>query len=191
MSLQNRSEMRRCGHRWPTLAAAETSKRFLAGGQVVTPCDYGCGGFHLAPEAKPEATRKAPAAGDTGPDAKTRHAVYTRDGWACVCCGRSVIGKRRSVGHRKRRSQGGRNVMPNLLTFLGLGSDASNPDDHHARIDSRSDPHDEAAGYTVRSFDDPALVGVLYVSEHGSGVLMYLAEDGSLSPDAPGGGMAA
>jgi hypothetical protein len=74
-----------------------------------------------------------------------------------------------------------------LLTFLGLGSDAGDPDDHHARIDSRKRPYDELAGYSVRSWKNPALIGVRYTEQSGSWILMYLAGDGSISPDPPAG----
>ena len=117
---------------------------------------------------------------DTGPSRKVRAAVLIRDGYACVCCGGSVIGQVYSLQHRKRRSQGGDNALPNLITVLGDGSQGC-----HARIDSRIDPHDEAAGYTVRSFDDPAKVPVLYVSAHGSGQMAWLLPDGGLAFECP------
>jgi hypothetical protein len=113
-------------------------------------------------------------------NARTRRAVYERDGWACVCCGVSVIGRVHSLQHRKRRSQGGDNSPENLLTVLGDGTRGC-----HARIDSRIDPHDEAAGYTVRSFEDPALVPVMVASEHGSGALMWPTDDGRWSDIPP------
>jgi hypothetical protein len=103
-----------------------------------------------------------------------------RDGYACACCGQSVIGQVYSLQHRKRRSQGGGNSPSNLLTVLGDGTTGC-----HARIDSRADPHDEAAGYTVRSFDDPAKVPVMYVSQHGSGFTAWLLPDGGLAFDDP------
>jgi hypothetical protein len=117
---------------------------------------------------------------DTGPDRRTRALVLERDGYACVCCGRTIAGQRYSLQHRKRRSQGGDNSPPNLLTVLGDGTTGC-----HARIDSRADPHDEAKGYTVRSHDDPALVPVMFFSEHGSGFMAWLGADGSLSFDEP------
>lgn len=119
---------------------------------------------------------------DTGPDRKTRLMVLNRDGWACVCCGRSIIGQRYSLQHRKRRSQGGTNSPSNLVTVLGDGTTGC-----HARIDSRSDPHDEAKGYTVRSHDDPALIPVMVFSEHGGGVTAWLTEDGGFAFEAPAG----
>jgi hypothetical protein len=129
------------------------------------------------------AQRKAPR--DTGPTARVRALVLERDGYACACCGVSVIGKHYSLQHRKRRSQGGRSDAPNLLTVLGDGTTGC-----HARIDSRVDPHDEAKGYTVRSHDDPALIPVMYFSEGGSGFAAWLCADGSLSFDGPEEGAA-
>ena len=63
---------------------------------------------------------------------------------------------------------------------------ATGPPDATLRIDSRIDPHDEAKGYTVRSFDDPALVPVMFFDESGGGFTAWLADDGSLSFDGPG-----
>jgi len=117
--------------------------------------------------------------GDTGPDAATRQAVRERDGFACVCCGTSIIGRPSSIGHRKRRSQGGTNSLSNLLTFLGFG-DGRTADDHHWRIDKRIDPMDELHGYTVRREGNPLLVSVTYFGRDGSGPERYLHDDGSL-----------
>ena len=125
------------------------------------------------------AQRKSPR--DTGPDRKTRALVLARDGHACVCCGRSVIGQVYSLQHRKRRSQGGGNSPSNLVTVLGDGSRGC-----HARIDSRIDPHDAAKGYTCQSWEDPAGVPVMFFDESGGGFTAWLPDDGSLSFDGPG-----
>lgn len=119
---------------------------------------------------------------DTGPDRRTRALVLERDHYRCVCCGVSVIGRRYSLQHRKRRSQGGGNDPSNLITVLGDGTSGC-----HARIDSRIDPHDEARGYTVRSWQDPALTGVMVFSEDGSGVTAWPTDDGQWSAEPPGG----
>jgi len=154
-----------------------------------------CQGWHLTSqprrpvphERKTAGARKAPK--NTGPSGRVRALVLQRDSYSCVCCGQSITGRPHSVGHRKRRSQGGTNEMTNLLTFLGLGSGMF-PDDHHFRIDSRKNPHDEAQGYTVRSHEDPALVPVMLHSEHGSGGLVWLTESGGYSTEAPEAGAA-
>ena len=124
--------------------------------------------------------RKPPR--DTGPDRKTRALVLARDGHACVCCGRSIIGQVYSLQHRKRRSQGGGNSPSNLVTVLGDGTTGC-----HARIDSRIDPQDAAKGYTSAQFwEDPARVPVMFFDESGGGFTAWLADDGSLSFDGPG-----
>lgn len=130
-------------------------------------------------------TKSAPRR-ETGPDRKTRALVLERDGYACVCCGRSIIGEPYSLQHRKRRSQGGGNSPSNLVTVLGTGTTGC-----HERIDSRRDPEDEAKGYTVRSWDDPALISVMVFSEHGSGVTVWLGADGNYLTEAPEGAEAA
>jgi hypothetical protein len=103
-----------------------------------------------------------------------RELVLERDAHCCVCCGRSVLGQRYSLGHRLRASQGGKAVASNLLTFLGLGGEAC-----HGRIDSRRNPSDEINGYTVRSFMDPLQVRVLLTFPDGSKGRKYLWDDGT------------
>ena len=132
------------------------------------------------------APRKPAAARDTGPSPKVRALVLERDGYACVCCGQSVIGQEYSLQHRQRRSQGGGNTPPNLVTVLGSGSRG-----HHWRIDSRRDPADEAKGYTVRSWDDPALVPVTVMSADMTGAVVWLTDDGRYSAVPPEGAEAA
>ena len=104
---------------------------------------------------------------------RIRLLVLERDDYCCVCCGRSVEGQFYSIGHRLREGQGGRYCPTNLLTFLGTGSMGC-----HFRIDSRRDPHDEAKGYTVRSWQDPAGIGVMVFGESGSGVTKWPTADG-------------
>lgn len=96
-----------------------------------------------------------PASAASGPAPEVRRLVLERDGHACVCCGIAIRGRRYSLGHRLRASQGGLAVASNLLTFLGWGGQ-----DCHGRIDNRADPADEARGLTVRSWMDPAVVPV-------------------------------
>jgi 5-methylcytosine-specific restriction endonuclease McrA len=178
--------MRRCGKRYATKEDALNSKKGRTGYYLPFICR--CEGWHMKRLILKMRPPRKPAR-DTGPDAKVRAAVYTRDGFACVCCGTSIAGRPHSVGHRKRRSQGGGNEMPNLLTFLGLGRDAGDPDDHHARIDSRKDPHDAAKGYTVQSWQDPAGIPVMYSGEDG-GFTAWLLPGGGLAFNGPEAGVA-
>ncbi|HLK00291.1 MAG TPA: HNH endonuclease signature motif containing protein [Streptosporangiaceae bacterium] len=164
--------------------------------------DQGCGRTRFASEIAAEKAVQRGAAGtpeeceqggllhwhlkvpatDTGPGRKTRLLVLKRDGRACVCCGVSVIGRPYSLQHRKRRSQGGGNSPSNLITVLGLGGELC-----HGRIDSRVSPRDEAMGYSVRSLDDPALIPVMLFSPHGSGMTVWLSDDGRYLYEEPGG----
>ena len=127
--------------------------------------------------------------GNSHPTAEVRRLVLARDTYACVCCGRSILGRRYSLGHRLRASQGGRPVPSNLLTFLGWGGEEC-----HGRIDRRDDPADEEKGFTVRSNQDPALVSVMIFSEYGSGAQVWLNDAGTYQdypPDGDDGGSAA
>jgi len=173
--VSQRTPIRRCGKPYASEEEARCSKRALTGAAVPVPCPLRCGYWHL------ETVRDD---ADAGPDQATRELVYERDNWACVCCGQPVRGRPHSVGHRMRRSQGGSNLPSNLLTFLGWGNGFTD-EDHHARIDQRKDEHDEARGYTVRSWHDPALVPVMVFSPGGSGVLAWPTDDGRWATEAP------
>lgn len=144
---------------------------------------------------KPLEAKSAPMAGrhragskpprDTGPDARTRATVLVRDGYQCVRCGRvagPAIGPY-SIQHRIARGVGGGNGPQNLILLCGT---ATSPDGCHALAESR-DREAQAHGYWLESWQNPLTEGVLYASEHGSGVLMYLDGEGGLSPDAPAG----
>ena len=121
----------------------------------------------------------------TVPDEGTvRRLVLERDGFRCVCCGESILGRHYSLGHRRRASQGGLFTPSNLLVFLGWGGELC-----HGRIDSRRDPQDELNGLTVRSYDDPALVPVTVATPDGPG-LFWLTDDASRVDYPPSGDVA-
>jgi hypothetical protein len=129
----------------------------------------------------PPSTDQRPGLGrDTDLDAAARAAVLERDGYACVCCGRTVIGQPYTLQLRKPRSHGGDTSPSNLLTVLDTGRTGC-----RARIDSHCDPSDEAKGYVVRSWDDPALVPVVVSGRHGTGCLVWLTPDGSYRTQPP------
>ena len=86
------------------------------------------------------------------------------------------------MAHRQRRSQGGSLCKANLVTALGFGTGLV-ADDHHFRIDSRSNPKDEIRGLTVRSHQNPHLVPVYAPFGRGDDEL-YLTCDGEWS-DTP------
>ena len=179
-----------CGTGYPTEAAARRSKRGQAEGAEFGLCLLReCGRWHVRLPGKP---RAGLAAGrDTGPDDATRAAVYKRDGGKCVCCGTPLAGRPRSVGHRVRRCQLGGNDRSNLLSFLGHGINQFDPDDHHARIDSRRNPSDAKRGYSLRSWQDPRAEAVLVVHGPGRQAWKRLADDAPHYRDAPAGEQAA
>jgi hypothetical protein len=111
---------------------------------------------------------------------KVRRSVLERDGYCCVCCGKSIIGQRYSLAHRVRASQGGKRVPSNLITLLGWGGELC-----HGRVDLYKDQADEAKGYRLRSGTDPLLVPVMLFSEHGSGVTVWLSDDGRYLTEPP------
>jgi hypothetical protein len=115
-------------------------------------------------------------------DRRTRLLVLERDGWACVCCGRSVIGQPYTLQYRKPRSQGGDNSPANLITVHGDRYGGC-----HLRITSRIDPWDEARGLTLSPHQDPLLVPVMLFGEAGPGVTVWPTADGRWATEAPTG----
>lgn len=134
-----------------------------------------------APKGRHRTGRTAPR--DTGPDPKTRALVLIRDGYACVRCGCPSgpgIGQY-SLQHRKARGVGGGNSPQNLILLCGT---ATSPGGCHLMAESR-DREAQAQGYWLESWQDPAFEGVLYASEHGSGITLWLAADGGLLTEPP------
>jgi len=109
---------------------------------------------------------------------EARMIVVERDGYKCVCCDASVIGRPYSLGYRLQAAYGGRPVPSNLLTLL---------DRCRKRIDSAVDPQDEANGYRLGPGQDPALIPVMYAG----GFRAWLTDDGALLYEAPTGAFAA
>jgi hypothetical protein len=108
--------------------------------------------------------------------------AYSRDGWACACCGTLVAQRPHSA---RRRSPDGGDSPANLLTFLGDGKRPNDPDDHRARVDSGRDLSDKAKGYAVLAGQDPALVPVMITGE-GGWAMLWLAADGKRTSADPG-----
>jgi len=75
----------------------------------------------------------------------TRELALERDGYACVCCGRSIAGQRYRLRPRKP-GKAGRAAPENLITLL-------------ARHASHADP---VTGYRLSAQQDPLLVPVRY-----------------------------
>ena len=163
-----------------TAAAAMRSKAAQVPGATIDE-NCRCGLVHVDPPAAPLDPNR-----NSGPSAAVRALVLARDGHACVCCGVSIMGRRYSLGHRLRASQGGKPVPSNLIVLLGLGGESC-----HGRIDSRLDRSDEAKGYSLRSWQDPLLVPVTVVSPDRSEMPLWLDDDGKYSAVPPEGAVAA
>lgn len=104
-----------------------------------------------------------------------RRLVLARDDFACVCCNRSVLGQPYSIDVRESRTLGRDRSPENLITVLRECGE---------RIALGLDPADEAKGYKVSPWDDPALVPVVYVTSTGQ-ANWWLLPDGGRSPGAP------
>jgi hypothetical protein len=148
-------------HGWPTAEDAERSSVYTTnpGAVIVTDCPF-CPKVHVdVPKAAP--ARLLTVSHDEVPR-WVRRLVLERDGYCCVCCGRSILGQRYSLGHRLRASQGGERVPSNLITLLGRGGEQC-----YGRIDLCKDPRDAVNGYRVELQQDPALIPVLVFGQHG------------------------
>lgn len=110
--------------------------------------------------------------------AKVRKLVLERDNYACVCCGRSIIGQPYSLQHRRAKKMGGSRLPwidqpQNLVTVLGSGTT-----DCHARMEARG-AADKFKGYVISEWPqiDPRFIPVEVVSEDGRR-WMWLTPDG-------------
>lgn len=124
--------------------------------------------------------RKRKPVRDTGPSPKVRAMVLARDGFLCVRCGVSVADRSRSIHHRVRRSQGGRNVPECLITLCGDGLTGCHGWVHRNIAEART------SGWLLLGTDDPLAEGVLYASEHQSGLTLWLTPDGGHAFALPG-----
>lgn len=106
-----------------------------------------------------------------------RRLVLARDDFGCVCCNRSVLSRRYDILLRKPRNLGGVTSPENLITVLAECAE---------RISVRRDPADEARGYVMRSWDEPALVPVAYTTPAGH-AKWWLLPDGRRSFEPPAG----
>jgi hypothetical protein len=110
-----------------------------------------------------------------------RGLVLERDGYACVCCGQSVIDQAYSIRLRKPASQGGKAVPENLITLLGRGCES-----HRGRVELCRDPADAVKGYRLSAGQDPLLVPVSYGRPAGPARFWLLA-DGTRTAAPPDG----
>jgi hypothetical protein len=96
-----------------------------------------------------------------------RGLALDRDGYACACCGESIIGQRYRLRPRKP-GKTGQAAPENLITLL-------------ARHASRADP---VKGYQLSRRQDPLLVPVLYALPTGP-AWFWLTPDGKRTTVSP------
>lgn len=184
MSLRERSEyMRACGKQYGSVDEAKRSKNVRENGhEVVTGCP--CGKVHTRKPLRPgrQSLAQRPQGRKDGIPDRVRKIVLKRDGFACVCCGASIIGQRYSLAHRVRAAQGGKPVPENLVVLLGWGGEL-----HHGRVDLYRDPEDGIGkkGYRLPSTADPAMEPVWVVSAGGGGTLVWLTSGPEYSLKPP------
>ncbi len=105
---------------------------------------------------------------ETGPDRETRLLVLERDGWACACCGRSVIGQQYALQQRRARRSRGVNSPSNLVVLCGGCQLAA----------EQRDPLMNAAGFWLASMEDPREVPVMLRDAEDEGLAFHF-----LGPD--------
>jgi hypothetical protein len=111
--------------------------------------------------------------------AAIRQAILVRDDFACVCCGRSILGQRYSIQDRDARGMGGtvdpaNNRMSDGITMLGSGTTLC-----HGRVEHYQDPEDGPKGYRLKNGQSPLAAPVWYVREF-SAQWLWLTDDGQL-----------
>jgi hypothetical protein len=98
-----------------------------------------------------------------------RRLVLARDNWACLCCARSVLGQPYAIHLRKPWHLGGDTSPENLITVRAECGE---------RMRARCDPVDEARGYQLRPWDNPAVLPVLYATPAGPAKVWLLPDGG-------------
>lgn len=174
----HRTEMRTCGRRWPTQEAAEHSKLFLAGGKSAVPCLFGCGGWHLADETGTTAETGFPPAVKLM--IRVRAGLGNPEDARCEACGIWVGAKGGQCHHRQNRGMGGsrlRNTVSNGGLLCGTPPDLATC---HGKATALK-AHMIAAGWVLKSGQDPLLVPVMLFSLDGGISPVWLAPDGSYS----------
>ena len=98
-----------------------------------------------------------------------RQLVLARDNWACLCCGKTILGRPYAIQLRKPWHLGGDISPENLITVQAECGD---------RITLGCDPADQTRGYEIGPFDDPASVPVAYSTAAGSAKVWLLPDGG-------------
>jgi 5-methylcytosine-specific restriction protein A len=128
---------------------------------------------------------------DTGPTRKVRALVLARDGFACVGCNKSVVGRPYSLQHRVARGMGGtsRADAGSPVNLIVLCGSATSPGGCHLLAEQR-DPVMHERGLWLNSWEDPATVPVMIATAL-LPVPVWPTADGRYSKVPPEGTVAA
>lgn len=171
MSLSQRTQMRRCGHRFATEEDAARHKLALNGSRVVVPCTGGCGGWHHGDPGSPEPPkRSAPKAARPFPP-DVADALDERDE-RCQRCGSTEELERH---HRRLKGIGGSRGRHTQCTCNGVRLCRS----CHRWAHGKDRPEAEAQGFIVsQSVDEPRSVSVMRFAAADGGATQFPTCDG-------------
>lgn len=110
-----------------------------------------------------------------------RRLVLLRDGYACVCCGNSIISQPYTILRRLRSPVGGSNGLENLITALGSGHEGCG-----GRISAYRDAADAAKGYRLRPGQDQAEIPVAYAMPGGLEWFILNPDGSRTASEGPG-----
>lgn len=102
-----------------------------------------------------------------------RDVVLERDEQQCRRCWRSIVGRPYSIHHRKLRSRGGDDSLPNLVTLCGSGTTGC-----HGWVHANPEKA-TTHGWMVESWRKPDEAPIIYPEEtSGTRYVFFLTDQG-------------